>query len=97
MEGGGIVQGDPDRRDSGFKAGGEEQSLLAALRYFVKMSGLRVSRVAQLMGVGETTLAKWLSGSARPTPKKLVEIKDFLGWHAPKSLTSSDSNGNASF
>jgi transcriptional regulator with XRE-family HTH domain len=97
MEGSSVVQGGADRRESGYTAGGEEQPLLAALRLFVKVSGLRVSRIAQLMGVGETTLAKWLAGTARPSPKKLIEIKSFLGWHAPESLRSSEPDASASF
>jgi transcriptional regulator with XRE-family HTH domain len=97
MEGSSIVQGGADRKERGFMAGGEEQPLLAALRHFVKVSGLRVPRIAQLMGVGETTLAKWLSGKARPSPKKLIEIKSFLGWHAPESLTNSEPDVSASF
>jgi hypothetical protein len=59
----------------------EEQPLIAALRVFVEGSGLRVPRVAQLMGVGDATLHKWLAGTARPTQKKLLEIESFLSWH----------------
>src|SRR5260370_40951457 len=97
MEGSVIVQSGTDRRSSGCTASGEEQPLLAALRLFVRMSGLRVPRIAQLMGVGETTLTKWLAGTARPSPKKLIEIKSFLGWHAPESLKSFEPDASASF
>jgi transcriptional regulator with XRE-family HTH domain len=70
-------------------ASNEEQPLISALRLFVAVSGLRVTRIAQLMGVGEVTLSKWLAGTSRPSQKKLREIQSFLGWHAPKYLVDS--------
>jgi hypothetical protein len=65
-----------------------EQPLITALRLFVKFSGLRVPRVAQLMGVGEATLSKWLAGTVRPTQKKLQQIESFLVWHGREYLTN---------
>jgi len=62
---------------------GEEEPLIAALRVFVEGSGLRTTRIARLMGVGEATLCRWLAGSARPRRKKRLEIESFLGWHDP--------------
>jgi predicted DNA-binding transcriptional regulator AlpA len=63
---------------------------LAALKLFVELSGLRIPRVAKLMGVGDATLYKWLEGTARPTPKKLLEIETFLAWHGREYLPKSE-------
>ena len=55
-----------------------EQSLIEALKVFVKVSRLHVPRVAHLMGVGEATLSKWLKGTTRPTRRKMLVIGSFL-------------------
>jgi hypothetical protein len=68
----------------------EERPLLSALKLFVELSGLRVPRVAKLMGVGEATLYKWLDGTAKPTQKKLLEIQSFLVWHGREYLAKSE-------
>jgi len=68
----------------------EERRLLSALKLFVELSGLRVPRVAKLMGVGEATLYKWLDGTAKPTQKKLLEIQSFLVWHGREYLAKSE-------
>src|SRR3981189_3593777 len=67
----------------------EDQPLIAALRGFVEGSGLRVPRVAKLMGVGDATLQKWLAGTVRPTQKKLLEIESFLSWHGREYIPNS--------
>jgi hypothetical protein len=67
----------------------EDQPLIAALRGFVEGSGLRVPRIALLMGVGDATLNKWLAGTARPTQKKLLEIESFLSWHGREYIANS--------
>jgi Helix-turn-helix len=74
------------RRGQGGAAQGNEPPVIAALRLFVELSGLRIPRVAQLMGVGEATLSKWLAGTAQPTQKKLLEVESFLVWHGRKYL-----------
>jgi transcriptional regulator with XRE-family HTH domain len=87
MDGTEVVDARQDFRKASIDAASnEEQPLISALRLFVAVSGLRVTRIAQLMGVGEATLAKWLAGTSRPSQKKLCEIQSFLGWHAPKYL-----------
>jgi len=86
-----VVDARQDLRKSSIDAASyQEQPLVTALRLFVTVSGLRVTRIAQLMGVGEATLAKWLAGTSRPTQKKLCEIESFLGWHAPNYLAHSE-------
>jgi DNA-binding transcriptional regulator YiaG len=62
----------------------EEHSLIEALKLFVEASRLRGPRVAQLIGVGETTLSNWLKGTARPTRKKMLVIESFLRCHRRK-------------
>jgi transcriptional regulator with XRE-family HTH domain len=90
MDGTEVVDARQDLRKSTIDPGSnEEQPLMSDLRLFVAVSGLRVTRIAQLMGVGEATLSKWLAGTSRPTQKKLCEIQSFLGWHAPKHLVDS--------
>ena len=93
MDGRGVVN---DRGEGGKSSLGapneQEQPLLVALRVFVEVSGLRVPRIAQLMGVGEATLSKWLAGTSRPTQKKLLEIESFLGWHGREYLVNSERN-----
>jgi DNA-binding transcriptional regulator YiaG len=90
MDGTEVVDARQDFRKASIDAASnEEQPLISALRLFVAVSGLRVTRIAQLMGVGEATLAKWLAGTSRPSQKKLCEIQSFLGWHAPKYLVDS--------
>jgi len=87
MDRGEVVDARQDLRKSSIDAASyQEHTLITALRLFVAVSGLRVTRIAQLMGVGEATLAKWLAGTSRPTQKKLCEIQSFLGWHAPNYL-----------
>jgi hypothetical protein len=91
MDGNGVANDRGDERMLSFGAPKEEeQPLIAALRVFVEGSGLRVPRVAQLMGVGDATLSKWLAGTARPTQKKLLEIKSFLGWHGREYLANTE-------
>jgi len=64
MDRGEVVDARQDLRKSSIDAASyQEHTLITALRLFVAVSGLRVTRIAQLMGVGEATLAKWLAPS----------------------------------
>ena len=81
MDGGG------NRREVSCGAAQEkEQPLVASLKLFVELSGLRIPRIARLMGVGEATLSKWLNGTVQPTQKKLLVIESFLDWHGREYL-----------
>jgi hypothetical protein len=85
-----------ERRGSFGSEQQEDQALIAALRGFVEGSGLRIPRVAKLMGVGDATLQKWLAGTVRPTQKKLQEIESFLSWHGREYIANSFRNKAAS-
>jgi DNA-binding transcriptional regulator YiaG len=78
------------------ESGHLDRPLIEALRLFVELSGLRSSRVAQLMGVGEANLAKWLAGTVQPTQKKLQQIESFLIWHGREYLTDCGRNEKSS-
>jgi hypothetical protein len=86
MDGREVVGGGNRRRASCGGAQEKEEPVVAALRLFVELSGLRVPRIAKLMGVGEATLSKWLNGTVQPTQKKLLEIESFLVWHGREYL-----------
>ena len=96
MEGREVVGGGGNRRRASCDATQEkEQPVVAALRLFVELSGLRVPRVARLMGVGEATLSKWLNGTVQPTQKKLLEIESFLVWHGREYLANPEQRDGA--
>lgn len=61
----------------------DDEALLAVLRCFVKTSGLKVSRIAHLMGVSIDTFKRWIDGTTKPRHTKLLEIRTFLRMHAP--------------
>ena len=87
MDGREAVDGGGNRREVSCGAAQEkEQPLVASLRLFVELSGLRIPRIARLMGVGEATLSKWLNGTVQPTQKKLLVIESFLDWHGREYL-----------
>ena len=91
MDGREVVDARQDLKNASIDtATNKEQPLLSALRLFVAASGLSVNRIAQLMGVGEATLSKWLAGTSRPRQKKLCEIESFLCWHGPKYLAHAE-------
>ena len=97
MDGREVVGGGGNRRRASCCAAQEkEQPVVAALRLFVELSGLRIPRVARLMGVGEATLSKWLNGTVQPTQKKLLEIESFLVWHGREYLTNPERPDGAS-
>jgi transcriptional regulator with XRE-family HTH domain len=91
-----VVGGGGNRRRASCGAAQEkEQPVVAALRLFVELSGLRLPRVARLMGVGEATLSKWLDGTVQPTQKKLLEIESFLVWHGREYLANPEQRDGA--
>ena len=97
-----VVNGGGNRRRGSWRRGScgaaqeKEEPLVAALRLFVELSGLRVARVAQLMGVGEATLSKWLAGTVQPTQKKLLIIESFLVWHGREYLANPEARKESS-
>ena len=70
----------------------DEKALLDGLRQFVKNSRLDVRRIALLMGVSSATLGGWMGGTVQPRRAKLLDIKSFLGNHAPDCLLSKKGN-----
>jgi hypothetical protein len=66
----------------------DEEALVEALRRFVGNSRLSTRRIAGFMGVSSITLDGWIGGTIRPRKKKLLDIKSFLGCHAPDCLLS---------
>jgi hypothetical protein len=66
----------------------DEKALLDGLRKFVKNSRLDMRRIALLMGVSSATLEGWMGGTVQPRKAKLLDIKSFLGNHAPDCLLS---------
>src|SRR6516225_4980968 len=87
MDGREVVRGRGNRKEVWCGAAEEKQQpLIATLKLVVEQSGLRIPRIARLMGVGEATLSKWLDGTVQPTPKKLLVIESFLDWHGREYL-----------
>ena len=64
----------------------DETVLLNGLRWFAKNSRLDSRRIAQLVGVSSVTLGGWIDGTVQPRKAKLLDIKSFLGSHAPECL-----------
>jgi len=87
-------KGSQDAKVSAHPIPREEQSLIEALKLFVETSRLRVSQVAQLIGVGQSTLSRWLKGASRPSQKKISEIESFLHRHGKNNRRSLDGGRN---
>jgi hypothetical protein len=70
----------------------DEKALLDGLRQFAKNSRLDARRIALLIGVSSATLDGWMGGTVQPRKAKLLDIKSFLGNHAPECLLSKKGN-----
>ena len=56
------------------------------LKLLLKRNGLTALAFAKSQNVSHTAVAKWIKGTANPTPEKILEIASYFGLNFVKTL-----------